>query len=137
MRGSRPDRDLKSSESLLKPLHLEFHENFELHLFQHPTPPSIISEINSPLKEIFGVHHIKAFVFDDTVLLTGANMSEDYFTDRADRYWVIHNAPNFADWVDDLITAVSDVSLHVDWEGGKKYYRKVPDARKDKKGFKN
>ena len=36
----------------------------------------------SPLREIFGVHHIKAHVFDNNVLVTGANLSEDYFSDR-------------------------------------------------------
>ena len=36
----------------------------------------------SGIREIFGVHHIKAHVFDDDVLITGANLSEDYFTDR-------------------------------------------------------
>lgn len=37
---------------------------------------------NSPLREIFGVHHMKAHVFDNNVMITGANLSEDYFTDR-------------------------------------------------------
>jgi len=37
---------------------------------------------NSPLREIFGVHHMKAHVFDNSVMITGANLSEDYFTDR-------------------------------------------------------
>ena len=36
----------------------------------------------SGFREIFGVHHIKAHVFDNNVLITGANLSEDYFTDR-------------------------------------------------------
>jgi CDP-diacylglycerol--glycerol-3-phosphate 3-phosphatidyltransferase len=38
--------------------------------------------MNGPLREIFGVHHVKAYVFDDTTILSGANLSEDYFTDR-------------------------------------------------------
>lgn len=34
------------------------------------------------LKEIFGVHHMKLHVFDNNVLITGANLSQDYFTNR-------------------------------------------------------
>lgn len=44
---------------------------------------------NGPLREIFGVHHIKAHVFDSNIMITGANLSEDYFTDRQDRCYVI------------------------------------------------
>ena len=36
--------------------------------------------------EVVGVNHIKAFVFDDDVVMTGANLSESYFTSRQDRY---------------------------------------------------
>ena len=34
------------------------------------------------LKEIFGVHHMKLHVIDNNVLITGANLSHDYFTNR-------------------------------------------------------
>lgn len=36
-------------------------------------------------QEIVGVCHLKAFVFDDNVIMTGANMSTSYFTARQDR----------------------------------------------------
>ena len=40
--------------------------------------------------ESAGVFHAKAFVFDrHTVLLSGANLSEDYFTTRQDRYMLV------------------------------------------------
>lgn len=32
--------------------------------------------------EIIGVHHMKLHVFDDNIMITGANLSDDYFTDR-------------------------------------------------------
>lgn len=41
--------------------------------------------IPGAVKEVFGVHHIKAHVFDNNILITGANLSEDYFTNRQDR----------------------------------------------------
>jgi hypothetical protein len=36
--------------------------------------------------ETLGTFHIKAFIMDEHVLLTGANLSRDYFTNRQDRY---------------------------------------------------
>jgi CDP-diacylglycerol---glycerol-3-phosphate 3-phosphatidyltransferase len=44
--------------------------------------------------ELPGVHHIKMYMFDDEVCLSGANLSETYFTDRRDRYlWLRDAAP--------------------------------------------
>ena len=51
-------------------------------------------------KEGLGVFHAKAYVFDDTVLISGANLSDDYFTDRQDRYLLFGSgaAPALADY---------------------------------------
>ena len=38
------------------------------------------------LREVLGVYHVKFLQFDDVVLLTGANLSNEYFTTRVDRY---------------------------------------------------
>lgn len=56
------------------------------------------------MKEIFGVHHMKAHVFDHTVMITGANLSEDYFTDRQDRYYIIEDCEPLANYFEDLIS---------------------------------
>lgn len=43
----------------------------------------------NPLNEVAGVFHLKCYVIDQDLLLTGANLSEEYFRDRADRYlWI-------------------------------------------------
>ena len=36
--------------------------------------------------ETLGLQHTKIFVFDNSVILSGANLSDDYFTNRQDRY---------------------------------------------------
>jgi CDP-diacylglycerol--glycerol-3-phosphate 3-phosphatidyltransferase len=41
------------------------------------------------LGEIKGVHHQKIALFDDTVIMGGANLSHNYFTNRRDRYLII------------------------------------------------
>ena len=39
--------------------------------------------------ETFSLLHVKLYRFDDTVILTGANLASDYFTSRQDRYIVV------------------------------------------------
>ena len=47
----------------------------------------------SLLREIFGVFHMKVYIFDDTdLIISGANLSEEYFTDRIDRYFHVTRA---------------------------------------------
>ena len=46
-------------------------------------PGTFLSDmLDSALKEVFGVHHMKFFVFDNVVILTGANLEEQYFLNR-------------------------------------------------------
>ncbi|MFA1563262.1 CDP-diacylglycerol--serine O-phosphatidyltransferase [Aliivibrio fischeri] len=47
-------------------------------------------------KEVFGVLHLKGFIFDDTVVYSGASLNDVYLAHkdkyRFDRYHVLHNA---------------------------------------------
>ena len=91
MRGTRVSRSGESSLSLLKPLKTEnFKRNVRVGFFHMPDTGFFQGKyFDSPMREIFGVHHMKAHVFDNNVLITGANLSEDYFSDRQDRCIVI------------------------------------------------
>ena len=84
MRGTRIGRDGSSSVQMLKPLKLDnFNRPIRVGFYHNPDTGLFKGKFsNSPLREIFGVHHMKAHVFDNNVLITGANLSEDYFTDR-------------------------------------------------------
>jgi len=74
-------------------------------LFQHPDVGFWQgSSSRGAMREIFGVHHIKAAVFDNNVILTGANMNDSYYTNRTDRYWIIKNCEPFADHISQLIS---------------------------------
>lgn len=43
--------------------------------------------------EGLGLQHMKFYGFDnDKIILTGANLSDDYFTNRQDRYWYFQNS---------------------------------------------
>ncbi|EGV66827.1 hypothetical protein CANTEDRAFT_91743 [Yamadazyma tenuis ATCC 10573] len=43
------------------------------------------------INEAWGLQHMKLYGFDDEIMLSGANLSEDYFTDRQDRYYLFSN----------------------------------------------
>lgn len=65
------------------------------------------------LNEGIAVQHAKAYVFDDTLLLSGANMSNDYFTNRQDRCWRFHDNPGLAAHFHDLVDRVAPFSHSV------------------------
>jgi hypothetical protein len=77
--------------------------------------------------EITGVLHSKLLVFDNHTILTGANLSHSYFTNRQDRYFVIQDCEPFADYCEDYIKScnyivyylliVSNVAYTTDNEG--------------------
>lgn len=45
----------------------------------------------SKLKELISVLHMKLYIFDDLLIITGANLSDAYFKDRMDRYVMIND----------------------------------------------
>ena len=45
----------------------------------------------NPYNEVAGVFHLKCYIIDDDMILTGANLSEEYFCDRIDRYLWLTN----------------------------------------------
>lgn len=69
--------------SCLKSKHLH---RFRLLLYKMPKSSYFMSP---QINEILNVFHCKFCVFDQDVLLTGANLSREYFTDRQDRYILI------------------------------------------------
>jgi len=139
MRGTRMNKDGNSSFNLMKSLKEKHYQaNLRCGFWHNPDTGYLKGKAsNSPLREVFGVHHIKAHVFDSNILITGANLSEDYFTDRQDRYMVIQNCEPLANYFDDLISILTDVSFNIDDNGNLEMlpYYAVP--YKQSKKFKN
>ena len=96
-RTTRPTEcnDNKSSLDIFQPLLEAFGERMRLLLYKMPERLSIFNcLIPTQLSEILGVYHCKFCVFDQTVILTGANMSSEYLINRQDRYMLIEQSPN-------------------------------------------
>ncbi|KAF7231968.1 hypothetical protein EG68_11360 [Paragonimus skrjabini miyazakii] len=95
-----------SSCSLLSPL--TSYPGVSVVLYHNPDLRGwLYSLLPSRLNEVIGVQHIKAYVVDDSVLLTGANLSHEYFTKRQDRAWVFDRLPALADFYSGLVRTVS------------------------------
>ena len=109
-RGTRGRKRGASSACLLAPLLAEFPDRVTASFYTMPLLERLPARAPSPLDEVIAVSHLKAMVFDDAVLLTGANLSEDYFTDRMDRYVRFADAAPFASYWSDLVRAVARFS---------------------------
>jgi CDP-diacylglycerol---glycerol-3-phosphate 3-phosphatidyltransferase len=139
MRGTRIGRDGDSTYNMLKGLKVKHYQRDLRCGFWHNPDTGFVKGkgSNGPLREVFGVHHIKAYVFDSNVVITGANLSEDYFTDRQDRYMVIQDCAPLANYVDDLISVLTDVSFNIDDNGDLKMLPHYEVPYKNSKKFKN
>lgn len=72
--------------------------------------------------EGWGLQHMKLYGFDDEIILSGANLSNDYFTNRQDRYILFKSKP-LTDYYYKIHHTISELS-----------YRVLPSTKK-KAGF--
>jgi CDP-diacylglycerol--glycerol-3-phosphate 3-phosphatidyltransferase len=93
---SRAQRGPNSSLDLLSPLlslASSSPSRFSVYLYEVPLLRHFpYSYLPAEMKEIAAVYHVKFFLFDETVILSGANLAHDYFTTRQDRYWLLGEA---------------------------------------------
>eukprot|EP00095_Tigriopus_kingsejongensis_P005869 maker-scaffold38_size502422-snap-gene-2.20 protein:Tk05869 transcript:maker-scaffold38_size502422-snap-gene-2.20-mRNA-1 annotation:"GI22216" len=67
--------------------------------------------------ETYGLQHTKLYIFDDSVIISGANLSNDYFTNRQDRYVLIKDCPRLANYLDDIVDTISRFSFQMNAQG--------------------
>ncbi|KAK0631369.1 hypothetical protein B0T14DRAFT_414897, partial [Immersiella caudata] len=65
------------------------------------------------LKEGFGLQHIKFCGFDDQAIVTGANLSGEYFSNRQDRYYSFSESPELVDYMETLVTTLGRFSYSI------------------------
>lgn len=114
---TRGSRFAINSRTMLKPL-LENSKgnNCTVSLYHTPMLRGITKRL-APERwnELLGVQHMKLYIFDDTLIISGANLSNDYFTNRQDRYFVIKDKP-LCDFYCGLVEKVQRFSLVMDKE---------------------
>ena len=88
LRGTRESPET-SCASLLAHLAAKFPRQVEIRLYHTPNLTGTRKRlIPKRINEGWGLQHMKLYGIDDEVILSGANLSEDYFTNRQDRYHV-------------------------------------------------
>ncbi|KAM0328564.1 hypothetical protein ACHAQA_004972 [Verticillium albo-atrum] len=87
LRGTR-EAPKQSCASLLAPLVTEFGpERVEIRMYHTPNLTGWRKKVMPRrVNEGWGLQHMKLYGVDDEIILSGANLSNDYFTNRQDRY---------------------------------------------------
>ncbi|KAH7369390.1 hypothetical protein B0T11DRAFT_223827 [Plectosphaerella cucumerina] len=87
LRGTR-EAPKPTTASLLASLVTEFGaERVELRMYHTPNLTGLRKKyIPRRINEGWGLQHMKLYGIDDEIILSGANLSNDYFTNRQDRY---------------------------------------------------
>ncbi|XP_075436132.1 CDP-diacylglycerol--glycerol-3-phosphate 3-phosphatidyltransferase, mitochondrial isoform X2 [Ascaphus truei] len=111
---TRGSRGRKNSRTMLLPLLRRYPGRMRVSLFHTPNLRGLLRLLTPErFNETIGLQHMKVYLFDDTVILSGANLSDSYFTNRQDRYVVLQGCPEVADFFSELVGAVGDVSLQL------------------------
>uniref|UniRef100_A0A3P8YQN5 CDP-diacylglycerol--glycerol-3-phosphate 3-phosphatidyltransferase n=1 Tax=Esox lucius TaxID=8010 RepID=A0A3P8YQN5_ESOLU len=110
-RGSRGETN---SRTMLLPLLQRYGRQVRVSLYHTPDLRGLLRLlVPQRFNETIGVQHIKVYLFDDDLIISGANLSDSYFTNRQDRYVLLENCGEVADFFSDLVGAVGDVSLQL------------------------
>lgn len=76
--------------------------------------------------EGLGLQHMKFYGFDnDKIILSGANLSNDYFTNRQDRYWLFQNN-ELNNYYFQILQLISSLSYKVEINAGSKEITGLP-----------
>lgn len=108
-RATRHDSMQRSSVKSLEKLLL--YDKVKLTLFKNFT--NTTSQFNRLLSkfqkwnEISSTYHSKFLIFDDDVLITGANLSDIYFDKRQDRYVMINNSKHLGDYMYNFLDMIN------------------------------
>ncbi|KAF2718339.1 hypothetical protein K431DRAFT_287733 [Polychaeton citri CBS 116435] len=87
LRGTREAPDGQSCASLLASLIKSFPEQVDIRMYHTPNLVGLKKRyLPKRVNEGWGLQHMKLYGFDDEIILSGANLSDDYFTNRQDRY---------------------------------------------------
>lgn len=60
---------------------------------------------------------MKLYIFDDHLIISGANLGDTYFTTRQDRYILLRDSPELCNYFDELIKTVSQFSMSLQEDG--------------------
>lgn len=107
-RATRQDKHGQSSVTVLNSI-LGLRD-IQLSLFDTSLDDSLINRWLSQYQkwnELSSTFHSKLLIFDNNVIVTGANLSEIYFEKRKDRYIIFKNSQQLSDYLYNLLSIIS------------------------------
>lgn len=124
LRGTREAPKNFCSANLLVPLVEKFGKHrVDIRMYHTPHLRGLKKSLTPKrVNETWGLQHMKLYGFDNEIILSGANLSEDYFTDRQDRYYIFRSK-KITDYYFSIHSAISSLS-----------YQLLP-STKNKQGF--
>ncbi|GAB1868592.1 CDP-diacylglycerol--glycerol-3-phosphate 3-phosphatidyltransferase [Camponotus japonicus] len=116
MRGSRGKQN---SRKMLEPLLKgKYGDRCKVFLYHTPKLRGVMkATIPDRFNELIGLQHMKLYIIDDDLIISGANLSNDYFTNRQDRYFVIEDCAELCDFYCKLIERVMEFSFLLQSDG--------------------
>ncbi|KAI9679092.1 MAG: CDP-diacylglycerol--glycerol-3-phosphate 3-phosphatidyltransferase [Trizodia sp. TS-e1964] len=113
LRGTRESPE-PSCASLLAPLITEFGpKRVEIRLYHTPNLTGLRKRhIPKRINEGWGLQHMKLYGIDDEIIISGANLSSDYFENRQDRYHVF-SSKDMTNYFERIHNAISSLSYLV------------------------
>jgi phosphatidylserine/phosphatidylglycerophosphate/cardiolipin synthase-like enzyme len=86
-------RTERSTSNLYEELMKKYRNRVNVLLYRMPPKFGLFtSYIPGQLAEVLGVYHCKFCMFDQNILLTGANLSTEYLSNRQDRYILLEHS---------------------------------------------
>lgn len=100
-----------SSVATIKKLVDKYPYRINVFLYRAPALNEYMrGHIPDKFNEVFGSQHVKCYVFDNNMIMSGANLSREYFLNKQDRYYLFLDNPLITKFYSELIGIISDFS---------------------------
>ncbi|KAJ3985472.1 hypothetical protein F5890DRAFT_1459342 [Lentinula detonsa] len=111
-RSTRPGPS--STATVLLPLLRAFPDRVHVSLFRSPSLRGIMAKVVPPrYNEGWGTWHAKVYGVDDHLIISGANLNKDYFTNRRDRYIRFTAQPRLSNYCFNFLREISPFSYRL------------------------
>ncbi|XP_015366256.1 PREDICTED: CDP-diacylglycerol--glycerol-3-phosphate 3-phosphatidyltransferase, mitochondrial [Diuraphis noxia] len=111
--ANRGSRGKVSSRTMLMSL---LNPSFDCRVYLYHTPKLrglLRLLLPERYNELIGIQHMKLYMFDDSIIISGANLSQDYFTNRQDRYILIEDCKPLLDFYIGLVELLGRMSFQL------------------------
>ncbi|XP_012534215.1 CDP-diacylglycerol--glycerol-3-phosphate 3-phosphatidyltransferase, mitochondrial [Monomorium pharaonis] len=115
----RASRGKQNSRKMLEPLLKgTCGDHCKVFLYHTPKLRGIMkAAIPDRFNELIGLQHMKLYMIDNDLIISGANLSNDYFTNRQDRYFIIEDCEELCNFYNKLIEKVMEFSFLLQPDG--------------------